>query len=980
MIIKQYAKEDEIIHGDVESVDCTIKTDDAKLFHILSNLYSRPLDAVVRELSTNCLDGHRVVGKEKVPFEIRISNSVLDDEFNISFRDFGPGMSKSTIVKVFSTFGESTKINSNLETGCLGLGSKSPFAVTSTFMVVSYIDNIKYIYNMSKDATGRPKITLFNESYTEEPNGMEITVPLDHKAYDSAKLVTAVFQELHFFKTKPIILINGQKRDFPVDTKNYKKTSYKCYKVESYNSFNSNVVKDMAIQGEIGYNLDIDKLLKACSVNNNLELFETNSMCELNILTKETLEKIHDCYNFHMYFDTGAISFAPSREELIYDQFTVKTILKRVLNNAKSMIDRYHKYMEFLSLPELAGLTINRLEFRVPVRNEAFKRFYGITTNESSFRAIYINVQYYVGKTYTPAEQEELQLHRASYMRTSENGNIRVRLNNLGSFASTYSSDSLDDEKGWPIQFKETLELLSIRSSDAYGSHVVTLASLKSNKIKTNESNMILRDYNKSAIVFVNPMLTKFPSYKLKIDNYIRFANSGVEKIYLYRGTHSQRRKDAMHRFFGRYGIDYSKDFKIIDVQTIIDFNNDLIAKQKLVEGPKVDKSGKLLPKEFREKDEIPYYRLSKVETFNNISNATKKSPFNSYNQDVLKFNPDDQKSIHEVKNMLYIPLDNKKKSTGYIDDHLSNILTYSLFKNSDGVNVLNGTSIYDILDNLCYVKYNKHWKVDTYINGCRYNLFHPFSNKTIIIMNEAKAKKIGMRSLSEYFERFILKLMDFSKFKNASLISVGADSSDIEYARWHYLAQLFNLNTNVRDINLTRLHSNGSAQIKENTERFETVRDLIQTKFTNIKSKFYQCDFTNELFEKLDELSVFGSKDKNVILLPSNSRPTQILKCIELYNPNINIVGPTFESLDKNQMLVFEEFLKLAKYLHEGTMSSWVVDKLSSSKMTSIINRIDNYLIDINHLIVKYNVNLTHTFIDEEITLAKEADATIVA
>ena len=75
MIIKQYQKEDEIIHGNVESVDCTIKTDDAKLFYVLSNLYSRPLDAVVRELSTNCLDGHRVVGKEKVPFEIRISNS-----------------------------------------------------------------------------------------------------------------------------------------------------------------------------------------------------------------------------------------------------------------------------------------------------------------------------------------------------------------------------------------------------------------------------------------------------------------------------------------------------------------------------------------------------------------------------------------------------------------------------------------------------------------------------------------------------------------------------------------------------------------------------------------------------------------------------------------------------------------------------------------------------------------------------------------
>jgi DNA topoisomerase VI subunit B len=143
------------------------------------------------------------VGKEKVPFHITINDSTLDDELSVQFRDFGPGMSKETIVKVFSTFGESTKINSNLETGCLGLGSKSPFAVTTTFMVISYIDNIKYVYNMSKDAVGRPKITLFTESYTEEPNGMEISIPLNRNSYNKHQILEAIRKELYFFRTKP---------------------------------------------------------------------------------------------------------------------------------------------------------------------------------------------------------------------------------------------------------------------------------------------------------------------------------------------------------------------------------------------------------------------------------------------------------------------------------------------------------------------------------------------------------------------------------------------------------------------------------------------------------------------------------------------------------------------------------------------------------------------------------------------------------
>ena len=56
--------------GTLETVDFEIKTDDGKMFHILSNLYSNPFGAVIRELSTNCIDGHKINNTPDKPFDI----------------------------------------------------------------------------------------------------------------------------------------------------------------------------------------------------------------------------------------------------------------------------------------------------------------------------------------------------------------------------------------------------------------------------------------------------------------------------------------------------------------------------------------------------------------------------------------------------------------------------------------------------------------------------------------------------------------------------------------------------------------------------------------------------------------------------------------------------------------------------------------------------------------------------------------------
>ena len=113
------------------SIDAT-----AKAFAILSDgLYSNKILAVVRELSTNAYDSHVAAGCPEKPFDVTLPTS-LDHEFSI--RDYGTGLSKENCMSLYTTCFRSDKTDSNDAVGCLGLGSKSPFAYTDQFMVESF--------------------------------------------------------------------------------------------------------------------------------------------------------------------------------------------------------------------------------------------------------------------------------------------------------------------------------------------------------------------------------------------------------------------------------------------------------------------------------------------------------------------------------------------------------------------------------------------------------------------------------------------------------------------------------------------------------------------------------------------------------------------------------------------------------------------------------------------------------------------------
>ena len=83
-----------------------------------SQIYRRPHESIVREITSNCFDSH-IEANVDDPVIIKIK----EDEagWYISFNDFGVGLSPDRIEKIYTNLGESTKRESNKFIGAFGL-------------------------------------------------------------------------------------------------------------------------------------------------------------------------------------------------------------------------------------------------------------------------------------------------------------------------------------------------------------------------------------------------------------------------------------------------------------------------------------------------------------------------------------------------------------------------------------------------------------------------------------------------------------------------------------------------------------------------------------------------------------------------------------------------------------------------------------------------------------------------------------------
>ena len=155
------------------------------------NLYSNKIGSIVREISANALDAHRMTGKENVPFDVVMpyQNGLFKPENEMfSVRDYGPGLSEDDIYNLYTSYGSSSKRSDNSQIGGFGIGSKSPFAYSENFVVTSWNNGIVSKYLCFLNEENSPCIKKIYSTESSEPSGIMVEIPV--KSKDDADLFT----------------------------------------------------------------------------------------------------------------------------------------------------------------------------------------------------------------------------------------------------------------------------------------------------------------------------------------------------------------------------------------------------------------------------------------------------------------------------------------------------------------------------------------------------------------------------------------------------------------------------------------------------------------------------------------------------------------------------------------------------------------------------------------------------------------------
>jgi len=283
----------------------------AKAFAILSDgLYSNKILAVVRELSTNAYDSHIAAGCPEKPFDVTLPTS-LDHEFAI--RDYGTGLNKEDCMSLYTTYFRSDKTDSNDAVGCLGLGSKSPFAYTEQFMVESFHDGNHMTFSAYKNENDEPVFALLSEQSTDEPNGLKVSFATDSS--DTFAFKHEAGNVWKYFVTTPNANI-----DIEIDSQGDAVMSGDDWKI--CNKANRGYAKNEIVMGQIAYELDADQF------------------------DGEVYDLLWRGHGLIIYANIGDVDITPSRESLSYNSRTkefihnkIKSILEEISTQTQEYID-----------------------------------------------------------------------------------------------------------------------------------------------------------------------------------------------------------------------------------------------------------------------------------------------------------------------------------------------------------------------------------------------------------------------------------------------------------------------------------------------------------------------------------------------------------------------------------------------------------------------------------------------------------------
>ncbi|NDB57196.1 hypothetical protein EB001_01915 [bacterium] len=285
----------------------------SKAFFILSDgLYSNKILAVVRELSTNAYDSHVEAGKKDVAFDVHLPTPLKPVFF---IRDYGTSMDHDSCMQLYTTYFRSTRNHSNDAVGCLGLGSKAPFAYSDSFTVEAYLNGTCRIYSAYKNEDGSPVFSLMEEIPTSEPDGIKVSININD--YDTNRFRHEAAKIYEYFKVKPNFI--GEKINFANPNKVLAGDNW---------YFDDDRNDNLIIMGQIAYPLDANQLTSGENDSSKFRNF------------------INYSDGLRIFVNIGDVDITPSRESLSYSRETktnITTIINKIMTDITVKIEEQIK-------------------------------------------------------------------------------------------------------------------------------------------------------------------------------------------------------------------------------------------------------------------------------------------------------------------------------------------------------------------------------------------------------------------------------------------------------------------------------------------------------------------------------------------------------------------------------------------------------------------------------------------------------------
>lgn len=258
-------------------------------------IYSDKIMAVLREYSANAWDANRMVGKTDRPIKVTIPTSM---EPTLSIRDYGPGLSVDDVLTVYTQYGASTKRDSDVAVGMLGIGSKSGFAYSDTFTVTSWYGGKKCIYVAALDTTNTGVINLIHEEDSDEETGIEVTIAA--RSNDVLEFHNKARVLFKYFEPRPEINI-----ELPPQPTEAAKLKNGFITDEALGG--GGLHQWVAVMGCVPYRINLDQVR---AFNNG------------GVGIAEYFVKVSGALNFNI----GDVQISASREELKYSDGTKKAL------------------------------------------------------------------------------------------------------------------------------------------------------------------------------------------------------------------------------------------------------------------------------------------------------------------------------------------------------------------------------------------------------------------------------------------------------------------------------------------------------------------------------------------------------------------------------------------------------------------------------------------------------------------------------